>query len=666
MRAVSSQINDSDSRLILISILLSLPLLASIVVGSALFFFSLSAVPTALLICYAAVYGLYFLKSRDVGPPLIALAFTLFSFLVASLFYDFSIDGRIHFQESVIQLAHGWNLFEAEIPVTSQWWGAEWCNYYPAGFQIIEASIYKLTDSIQAAKGCNFILLFSALAATLSVLRPLFGARRAVLAAVVLVLNPIVIAQLWTFYIDGALYSIFLTALCLLTHTSPGRYFNNGSVAENFQGRMLLALILASILILPTIKISALALSGFLYFLLVYQFKRRTGLMFGLSAAGIFLFGLVMYRPFFIYPLDRIISVVTLLTVSMPANIYDHVPVIGQLYNYFGTVTTIHDNNFIKLFSTDFSITFHSCAGLYGVIFGLVWIWSIIYLFRRLLKSRSVGGDNALPLYLFVITNLVPILFPSFMNQRFFPIQYIFPIAMLVHCYLDAGPKIKKIIMAVMAAMLINPMGYFADVIAQNIVYTSYVERSMNELAHRPPRPYLQVALDSRDLDSARLSWALSDRLLFKGLGIPVYMPVHTTSQLKMRERYERGRPLSVEPLVNDDGLMVIIQFDPAAAVDRPKIVKLSVVGQRDGKKNAEAVMYVQHDRAEAFGYGLDEYLRWYVPGGRQEIYLDIPPYANRVVIVGSPKVVFNKAELREADYPELITPKELTLKQRR
>ena len=678
-----------NDRLFMTAVLLALPPLATIVVASVLYYLGWLALIVSLAVSYAAVYGLFFLKRREAGPVLISLALTAGSLLAASLFYDISVDGRIHLQESVIQLAKGWNPTESGVPAPRPWWGTEWINYYPAGLQIIGAAFYKLTGNLQAAKGYNFIFMSAAAAAAWSVLRSVTSPRLSGLLTLALIGNPVVVSQLWTFYIDGTIYLIFLIALCLLIQVTPGFYFNDERKARDPRGQLILATALASILVLPVVKVSCFAFAAFLYLLLVYQLRSRRKLVVSLSVLGILLFYIVGYKPYFMYFLHEITGRVRLAN-PLPIGITGHHPVISQILNYFGTPAATYEVSSVVFFSTDFEVRFNASGGLYGVIFGFFWLWSLAYLLKLVIKDR-LSGTNRFFIFLFAVTNLVPILYPMFINQRYYPIQYIFPIAMLARYCLSSG-RAGTVLATVMAgAVLINPLGVLADTVVRNVLYTSYTNESLSRLAAKPHLPYRQVSVDddlsafrpawleepepgqsqadyyvslvSRmgdDLSAFRLSRMLSNRFFFKDLGESIYMPTLEPNWFTARKRFNDGQPSSSRVSLNNDGLMLIIERDDAGLTSggRAEIVKLDL---EVPEGHNEIMMYLQDDRSEAFSLDFDRYFRWSIYTLRPGYFVDIPPYARRALIVPGRYMKIKQAEIRDVDFPETISPEELS-----
>ncbi len=127
---------------------------------------------------------------------------------IADHFFDASEDGQEYHQEVAIQLVRGWNphqtLFDEDLT------NSLWINHYSKGTEIIQAGIYATTGKIETGKATNIMLLFASFLLSLSLLLVKISTVKAWLISILLALNPIVVVQVLTYYVDGVLASIFL------------------------------------------------------------------------------------------------------------------------------------------------------------------------------------------------------------------------------------------------------------------------------------------------------------------------------------------------------------------------------------------------------------------------------------------------------------------------
>ena len=154
------------------------------------------------------------------------LAGVVLSGVAATLFYDVSFDGRWYHQEAIIRLDQGFDPLREELdkdslpgglwsieatgkPITS---GPTWINHYPKASEISAATVYAFSGDIEVAKLFNFLLAFGAFALLVGLFQGIWPGRpllNGALAAA-LVANPVVISQLWTYYVDGQLYLLMV------------------------------------------------------------------------------------------------------------------------------------------------------------------------------------------------------------------------------------------------------------------------------------------------------------------------------------------------------------------------------------------------------------------------------------------------------------------------
>lgn len=172
---------------------------------------------------------------------LLVTAFLFWSMLpIANRCVDASGDGRWFHQEAVIQLAAGWN------PVYSQpdlhpdstesirrQLTPIWVRSYPKSGWIISALIYQATGNLEMGKAMHFLL---ACAATLLLLACFADFGLALFPAAALafsaVWTPIVIDQLYSFYLDGDVYCLILLLLAFGWHfLRDQRWYTGAAVA---------------------------------------------------------------------------------------------------------------------------------------------------------------------------------------------------------------------------------------------------------------------------------------------------------------------------------------------------------------------------------------------------------------------------------------------------
>lgn len=167
----------------------------------------------SLPVAAAAGYGLAFRPSaRNVAAGVgLAAALACLGYLSA-LRPDWSWDGIAYQQPAALAILEGWNPLRPA-PML-------WQNIYPSGVWAVEAAVAAAYGTIEAAKAVQWWWVFIALPVWLQGLREYLGplGRGRLALAVTAVLNPVVLVQLGTHYVDGMLYLAgvsFLGALLL-------------------------------------------------------------------------------------------------------------------------------------------------------------------------------------------------------------------------------------------------------------------------------------------------------------------------------------------------------------------------------------------------------------------------------------------------------------------
>lgn len=155
---------------------------------------------------------------------------TLFILLAAiclflgGLYFDTSFDGQWYHEEGMIQLMKGWNPYSKGYPL-GPYDAKFFIARYPQGDLFALNSIFIFfKNNIEVAKGLNFLMGICAFLLLVKAFRLLLpeGSKAQqwllVLLSFVIVINPVAVAQLFTFYHDGRLYyeTIILASLIII------------------------------------------------------------------------------------------------------------------------------------------------------------------------------------------------------------------------------------------------------------------------------------------------------------------------------------------------------------------------------------------------------------------------------------------------------------------
>lgn len=151
---------------------------------------------------------------------ILAIIFTLFyvSILINGKIYDISYDGQTYQQEAVIQLAQGWNPDYQYLDPNVIGLDQKWIDYYPKSAWINEAYIYMLSGNIETGKAMNMILLFASIALVYAAIVEvgLMNPLNAFFVSLLVAANPVNIYEMFTYYVDSQLMTLFTCLAALL------------------------------------------------------------------------------------------------------------------------------------------------------------------------------------------------------------------------------------------------------------------------------------------------------------------------------------------------------------------------------------------------------------------------------------------------------------------
>ncbi len=207
-------------------------------------------------------------RGRRLACLALFLVLCLAGVWLAGVFFDTSYDGKAYQQEAVLAFLSGFN------PLTEIYPPNHWVDDYPKLSWVLAAALAQWTPSLQNAKALQGLFL----AASFFGLLRLFlnqGARRAwaLAGAALLALNPVVLCQYFTFYVDGPLYGLLALVL------------GQGVVLARARGRSHpadAALLALSGALLANLKFTGLVYAGVALFLLCgfcLVYARRTYLL---------------------------------------------------------------------------------------------------------------------------------------------------------------------------------------------------------------------------------------------------------------------------------------------------------------------------------------------------------------------------------------------------
>ncbi len=168
---------------------------------------------------------------------------------LAGLVIDTQFDSQRYHAAGVEALLRGWNPY-ADAPIEGP--TATWTNHYPKGTWMMAAALIEATGRYETGKAVNLILAVAAWSACTAWLLHLGFIRAAAIAlATLLVANPIIVTQMLSLYVDGALATA-VTAFVACTALA----LSGGGVVPALTTAACLALLL------PTFKFTGIYFGG--------------------------------------------------------------------------------------------------------------------------------------------------------------------------------------------------------------------------------------------------------------------------------------------------------------------------------------------------------------------------------------------------------------------
>ena len=241
-----------------------------ITISMLLFFIGITISPAHTLISLLlTILSFKMLKKENI------LQITIISIVIACLFImisgnviDTSYDGNAYRKPMVGLLKEGWNpVYETpeefnaklgSLPSDIGGYGGVslwlWMDIFPKGMEVIESSIYAITQNIETGKAIQFFFILVVFCfyydyISTQHLNKIFSMGIAALMA----LNPVFLSQMRTFYVDAALNHLVMIAVILII-----MFFDE----EYFKGRRKQILLLMGISIILSISIK---FNGILY-----------------------------------------------------------------------------------------------------------------------------------------------------------------------------------------------------------------------------------------------------------------------------------------------------------------------------------------------------------------------------------------------------------------
>jgi len=410
--------------------------------------------------------------------------FILFFSVTASiLLMDSSYDGLWYQLDAVSKIKNGWN-FIYELTRGEEM--SEVFNTYTKAPWIIGANSYAVFGYIDAAKCFNWILLFSLACLSFFLFNSVFQYKKihVFLFSFLVAFNPVTISQVFTYYIDGQLASLFSIIVLLMV-----LYIKIGNIKEIIIG------IITSICLLANTKVTGLIYSGILstgfifcvFILKKEQFRFTFLMLFGAFGLAIFFFGFNPYvtntirhnHPF--YPMNK-----PFIELHEPSNLVEMNNFQKAFYSYFSKSTYVSHDDSVKL-KNPFNFSDHDYATAetrtngFGSFFSLILIVSLIILMVSFFYFSQVKWL----LFLGCIIACSALINPGVWWARYVPQLYLFPIILVVISLAITNSSVKKLGYLLLTLLCINTLNTMLNISFQTVSKQISINDQLNRFENK-------------------------------------------------------------------------------------------------------------------------------------------------------------------------------------
>lgn len=429
--------------------------------------------------------------------------------VVCGLIFDWSYDAMYFHKQAIIALKEGWNpLYESSLDATvfAQYPDMDlWLDNYPKGSWIFSAVIYSVTNHLETAKGVNLLFLLPVFALALDAMRTVFGMgkKKSLVFALLFVLNPVFICQLFTSYNDLPVGAFMIMTALLAMKIVSGK-------ANRFTYLILFCALAFSC----TVKFTApvLCAAVLLPFGIYYIWKARRDYRNWLRPvaavlAGFTVGGFVLgFNPYVKHMLEgkHVIYPVMgegsydIMNTNPPKGFEDKSTPEKLLFSLFAKTDnmienepklkipfSVHESEWIHLSNADIRI------GGFGVLFSGILLLSLLIFILAAAVKRKINADIAIMLS---VLTLLALFFPESWWARYSCFTYYIPVFCLVYAAdCDKPSLLRWLRTAACAAFALNALFFAAAVVRTGVEVTHNLDRKLDEIKSHGEKVVVRV-----------------------------------------------------------------------------------------------------------------------------------------------------------------------------
>ena len=151
--------------------------------------------------------------------------------------YDVTQDGNSYHKSAIAFIKNGWNpLYESMrsfqkknsnvIELSEKCKIDLWSEHYPKATWIIAAVIYEMTGNIESGKCITLVISIMFMILVYNCLRKIIDKKWSFILSLLFILNPIVLAQIFSYYVDGIMGICFAIEILILMCINPKEKIN--------------------------------------------------------------------------------------------------------------------------------------------------------------------------------------------------------------------------------------------------------------------------------------------------------------------------------------------------------------------------------------------------------------------------------------------------------
>lgn len=209
-----------------------LMLMANILIGTTLLFFCKITITPFHLPGFILLTSLFYFflrrkvtKKKILTTIILSLLIVSLSTLISSFMFDRSSDGNTYHKDAIGVLKEGFNpVYESSVKQIKKRQDDSktltnysiWTDHYAKANWIIAANFYSLTNNIESGKAMNLISMYLVFGFIFTSLSTCMTTKKAMILALITVLNPITASQVFTYYNDQLVCMYLFLAILFL------------------------------------------------------------------------------------------------------------------------------------------------------------------------------------------------------------------------------------------------------------------------------------------------------------------------------------------------------------------------------------------------------------------------------------------------------------------